>query len=143
MLYIASDHIGLKLKEAIIGYLAKKKFWLKDLGTYSQDRVDYPQFAIKLCREVSRSTRHRGILICGTGVGMSIMANRFRKIRGALCFNSYTAEMSRKHNNANVLCLGARVTTSKTALSILRIFLLTKFDGGRHIRRVKQLSGFK
>jgi ribose 5-phosphate isomerase B len=134
-IYIASDHAGFALKS----FLIKKIPTLIDLGTDSTDSVDYPDIANKLCEELT-DYADCGILICGSGVGISIAANRFKHIRAALCSNKEIAELSRKHNNANVLCLGSRFINEDDALSIITAFLATKFEGGRHDARVQKLS---
>lgn len=141
---IASDHAGYDLKSAIIKEF-KSKFDLIDLGPGSADiSVDYPDFAKKLAKEIINKKAAKetifGILICGSGVGISIAANRFPEIRAALCHNQKIAKLSRKHNDANVLCLGARITKKDSALKIVKAFLNTKFEGGRHIKRVKKLG---
>lgn len=135
---IACDHGGYDLKEAI-----KAKFsayqWL-DLGTDSSESVDYPDFAQKLCDSINDGKAKRGILICGTGIGISIAANRYKHIRAALCTDVTTARLTRAHNDANVLALGARITGIECAFDIAEIFLNTEFEGGRHARRIEKLS---
>lgn len=133
-IYIASDHAGFDLK----AFLIKKFPTLIDLGTDSAESVDYPDFAKKLGQEIQEGDF--GILICGSGVGISIAANRFKNIRAALCLNEKIAELARRHNDANVLCLGARLINEEKAIEIIEKFLATKFEGGRHIERVKKLS---
>jgi len=128
-IFIASDHAGFELKE----YL-KTQFNLLDLGTHNAESCDYPVFAEKLCNQMKASDK--GILICGTGIGMSIAANRFKNIRAALCFNEEMAILSRQHNNANVLVLGARIISPETARNCVEKFLTSDFEGGRHQRRV-------
>lgn len=135
---ISSDHAGFFLKEFLIDELVKLGFSLVDLGTNSpQKSVDYPDFAQKLSKKLKTE---KGILICGSGIGISIAANRFKHIRAALCHDVESAKLSRAHNDANVLCLGARVVTNKLALSIAKAFLKSEFEGERHERRVKKLS---
>jgi ribose 5-phosphate isomerase B len=128
-IFIASDHAGFELKEYLKSY-----FDLSDLGTYDNTSCDYPVFAKKLCNQIKESDK--GILICGTGIGMSITANRFKNIRAALCFNEEMAILSRQHNDANVLVLGARIISAETARRCVEKFLSTDFEGGRHQRRL-------
>ena len=137
---IGSDHGGFELKELIVGYLQDNSHEVIDCGCHSLKSVDYPDFAEKVCSEVRSGTCDGGILICGTGIGMSIAANRYRDIRAALCHEAFTARMSREHNNANVLCLGARVIGSEVALDIVRVWVTTEFAGGRHQKRLDKLS---
>ncbi|MFY9270281.1 MAG: ribose 5-phosphate isomerase B [Candidatus Manganitrophaceae bacterium] len=136
---VASDHAGVGLKEGILRFLLDKKVEAVDRGTNGGDSVDYPDFAIEVAESVSRGEIDRGILICGTGIGMSIAANKFPGVRAALCHDSLTAEASRKHNDSNILVLGARVLDEKTALTILQIWLTTEFEAGRHQRRLDKI----
>lgn len=140
MWYIASDHVGIYLKKDLISFLKKKGIQLHDLGTETDDRVDYPLFAKRLCLAVKRDSNNKGILVCGTGLGMSMMANRFKGIRAAVCTNEYMAEMAVRHNNANVLCLGARILTTPVAKSILKKFMESSFEGGRYFKRITLLD---
>ncbi len=137
---IASDHAGIKLKEEIKSFLKQKKHIVRDLGPYSEDSVDYPDFAKKTARLVSLKKIPKAILVCGSGIGMSIAANRFKGVRAAACESPYTAKMSRLHNDSNVLCIGARILSEKKALNVVNIWLSTGFEGGRHKRRVKKLG---
>lgn len=138
ILYIGSDHAGFELKQMMIERLAPG--WeIRDMGTNSPESTDYPLIAHALCAEVAK-TGCPGILICGTGTGMSIAANRHREIRAALCANELQAKLARQHNNANVLCLGARLTGSELAFAIIQAFLTSDFEGGRHQRRIDQLA---
>lgn len=137
---IGSDHGGYDLKELVVSYLKENDHEVVDCGCDSLDSVDYPDFAEKVCEKVSGGSCEAGILICGTGIGMSIAANRHRDIRAALCQESYSARMSREHNNANVLCLGGRVIGSEVALDIVHTWVNTDFAGGRHQRRLDKLS---
>ena len=139
-LAIASDHKGVELKEKIIEFLTDKKISFIDLGTNSTESVDYPEYSNKLTEIIIEERAQYGILICGTGVGMSIAANRSSSIRAALCFNSFMAQKSRQHNNANVLILGSQITDEKTSLEMIDVFLNTKFEGGRHIRRLSKIN---
>ncbi len=137
---IASDHAGFELKSYIKEYLLKKKLSVEDFGTDSEESVDYPDFAKKLCESILKNNFKRGILICGTGVGMSITANRFKGIRAALCQDLYTAEFSRLHNDSNVLCLPGRIVGKGLAEKIVDVWLKTEFEGGRHKRRIDKIE---
>jgi ribose 5-phosphate isomerase B len=135
---IASDHAGFDLKTSLIKELEKLGFEAIDLGCNNSEKsVDYPDFAEKLCKKLKKEF---GILICGSGIGISIAANRFKHVRAALCHNIKAAKLTRSHNDANVLCLGSRMISQKTALAITKNFLSTKFEGGRHDKRVAKLS---
>lgn len=137
---VACDHAGYELKSYLIKEL-KDQFNLMDYGTdNANNSVDYPDFANKLCHKLIAGEIEFGILICGSGVGISIAANRFKQVRAALCTNQKTAKLSRKHNDANVICLGARNIKKENALKCVKVFLATKFEGGRHKRRVEKLS---
>ncbi|MEL0241838.1 MAG: ribose 5-phosphate isomerase B [Pelagibacteraceae bacterium] len=135
---ISSDHAGFNLKEIIKKYLISKDFKVQDLGPYNNNSVDYPDYAKKLSKKIN--DKKFGILICGTGIGMSIMANRYKKIRASLVFNTKTAKLAREHNNANILVLGSRVTNKNNALKIVNVFFKTYFLKGRHLRRVKKFK---
>ena len=137
---VGSDHGGFEFKGMIIEFLREIGREVVDVGCFSTDSVDYPDFADKVCESVQNGTCERGILICGTGIGMSIAANRHRDIRAALCHEAYTARMSREHNNANVLCLGGRVLGPEIALDVVGTWVETEFAGGRHQRRLDKLS---
>ncbi len=137
---LGSDHGGFEMKEEISSLLAGLGHDVNDVGCFSKDSVDYPEIAQQVCSLVQNGTDQCGLLICGTGIGMSIAANRHRDIRAALCHEAYTARMSREHNNANVLCLGGRVLGIEVAFDIVRIWLTTSFAGGRHQRRLDMLS---
>ena len=136
MLAIASDHGGFALKQEIMAHLKDTGVEFEDLGTYSEESVDYPVYAAKLGKAVAAGEYERGILICGTGIGISIAANKIHGIRCALCSDCYSAEMSRRHNNANVLAMGGRTLGGELAKKITDTFLTTEFEGGRHQRRV-------
>jgi len=136
---IASDHAGFLMKEKVKIFLNKSKIKSLDLGTFSEKRVDYPDYAKKLALSVKKKSSF-GILICGSGIGVSIAANRFKKVRAAVCYNQISASLARKHNNANVLCLGARLISLKNVQKIVYTFISTKFESGRHINRVKKLD---
>lgn len=135
---IAADHGGYELKEALKRRLAALN--ITDLGTNSNESVDYPDYGAALARRVAAGEFDRGILICGSGIGISIAANKVKGIRAALCHNAYTAEMARRHNDANVIAMGGRVVDEPTAVQMTEIFLATEFEGGRHQRRVDKLS---
>ena len=138
-IFISSDHAGFKLKETIKSYLIEKKKDFEDLGPYNSARVDYPDFAHKVARKVRNNKNNIGILVCGSGMGMSIAANRHKNIRAAQCFNLKSAKLSRLHNDANIITLGSRLLTKKIALSCISAFLNTKFEGGRHSKRIKKI----
>ncbi len=137
---VGSDHGGLELKNIIVTFLNDIDVEVLDIGCNSPDSVDYPDFAGAVCAKIQAGQCERGILVCGTGIGMSIAANRNRDIRAALCHEAFTARMSREHNNANVLCLGGRVIGSEVALDIVRVWLETEFAGDRHQRRLDMFS---
>ncbi len=137
---IGSDHGGFSLKEVIVPFLKELGHEVIDVGCYDEQSVDYPGFADKVCENVASSDADLGILICGTGIGMSMAANKHKGIRAALCSEQYTACMSREHNNANVLCMGERVTGPGVAMEIVRTWLDTPFGGGRHLRRIELFS---
>ena len=138
-IFISSDHAGFKLKEAIKKYLLSKKLPFQDLGPNNNTRVDYPDFAHKVAKKVKISKNNVGILVCGSGMGMSIAANRHKNIRAAQCFNLKSTKLSRLHNDANIITLGSRLLTKKNALSCIGVFLNTKFEGGRHSSRIRKI----
>ena len=138
-IYISSDHAGYKLKEDIKSHLSKKKLSFQDMGPYNDDRVDYPDFAHKVAKKVKIDKNNVGILVCGSGMGMNIVANRHKNIRAAQCFNLKSTKLSRLHNDANIITLGSRLLSKKLALSCVSVFLNTKFDGGRHLKRIKKI----
>jgi len=137
---IASDHGGYLLKEHIKKYLEDNKYDIKDFGTHSLESVDYPDFAQEVAEAVAQGQYDRGILICGTGLGISIAANKVRGIRAAVVSESFSAKMSRLHNNANILALGGRVVGPDLATEIVDVWINTPFEGGRHERRVNKIS---
>jgi len=137
---IGSDHGGFHLKEMIRGLVTELGHEVHDLGCYSLESVDYPDIAKFVSEQVDSGAMDRGILICGTGIGMSMAANRYQHVRAALCHDHYTARMSREHNNANVLCMGERVIGIGVAEEIVRIWLEIEFSGGRHLGRIEQFS---
>jgi ribose 5-phosphate isomerase B len=140
VLAIASDHAGVEMKALVKGELEAMGFVVTDLGTHGTNSVDYPDFADALAAAIKSGKASKGVLICGTGIGISIAANRHRHIRAALCHDSASARLSRAHNNANVLALGARLIGPESARDCVRAFFTTAFDGDRHQRRVDKLS---
>ncbi len=137
---IASDHGGYKLKEEIKKYLADRDLEILDLGTNSEESVDYPQFGHACGEAVAGGQADRGIVCCGTGIGISIAANKVKGIRCSLCTDANMAKLTRQHNDSNILALGGRITDVKTALEITKVWLDTEFEGGRHQRRVDMLN---
>ena len=137
---IGADHGGFQLKEKVARMLEQLGHRVEDTGCHSSDSVDYPDFADPVVAKVAEGECDRGILICGTGIGMSLAANRNRKIRAANCHDEYTARMSREHNDANILCLGARVIGEGVAVDLVRVWLDTPFAGGRHQQRIAKYS---
>ena len=136
---LASDHAGFKLKEEIKKYLIKKREKILDLGTKNTNSVDYPYYAHLLSKKMKKDRNKFGILVCGSGTGMSMAANKHKNIRAALCYNNKSTKLSRSHNNANVMAIGSRLIKKNIALKCVSTFLKTNFDGGRHIRRVKKI----
>ena len=142
MIAIGSDHGGYGLKQAVIKHLESKDFEIKDFGTYSTDSCDYPDYAKAVAKAVLSGECEKGILICGTGIGVSITANRFPGIRAALCGDVFSAQATREHNDSNILCMGARVTGEGLALKIVDTYLETPFSNDeRHIRRISKIDG--
>ncbi len=139
VVFIGSDHGGYELKEQIKSFLEEIGVDIEDLGTYSLDSCDYPDIARKVALNVAKN-KEKGILICGSGIGMSIAANKVKGIRCALCHDAYTAEYSRRHNDANIIAFGGRTTGVEIAKQMVKIFLFTEFDGGRHQRRVEKIG---
>lgn len=137
---IGSDHSGFSLKNKIIEYLISKDLKVNDVGTYSEDPCDYPDFANLVCDDILDETSDRGILICGTGIGMSICANRHEGIRAALSTCEYMAMKSRQHNDSNILIMGSKIINFESSKTIIDIFLSEKFDGGRHSSRLSKIS---
>ena len=140
MIVIASDHAGVDLKARIVEFICQAGYDFRDLGPTEETSVDYPDFAHAVANAVAAGESERGILICGTGIGMSLAANRHPHVRAALCHDAFTAEMARRHNDANVLCIGARSTGPGVAEQMVGIFLETAFEGGRHQRRVEKIE---
>jgi ribose 5-phosphate isomerase B len=140
VIVIASDHAGVELKARLVAAARAAGHEITDLGPADTGSVDYPDFAHRVAAAVAAGEAERGVLICGTGIGMSMTANRHPGVRAALCHDAFTAEMARRHNDANVLCLGARVTGTGVAEQVLTVFLATGFEGGRHQRRVARID---
>ena len=138
-IFISSDHAGYKLKEEIKKHLKRKKLYFEDMGPNTNQKVDYPDYAHKVARKVKINKKNFGILVCGSGTGMNIAANKHKNIRAAQCFNLKSTKLSRLHNDANVITLGSRLITKKNALKFVSVFLNTKFDGGRHLKRVEKI----
>lgn len=137
---IGADHAGFELKEAIVEYLKANKIEYKDFGTYSKDSCDYPKIGREVATEVANKNFNRGILVCGSGIGMSIVANKVKGIRAALCWNTSTAKSSRTHNDSNILCLAERQVESPLILEMVDLWLKTDFEGGRHQTRVDMIE---
>ena len=138
-IFISSDHAGYMLKEQIKKKF-KKKYRFQDLGTdNSKKSVNYPDYAHNLCKTVSVNSKNMGILVCGSGMGMSMAANKHKKIRAAMCYSIKNTKLSRLHNNANIITLGSRLTKKNTAFKCIEVFINTKFEGGRHKKRVKKI----
>jgi len=140
MILIGADHGGFNLKEKIKNYLKSRNIPFEDVGTNSKDSVDYPDYAVIVAKGVLEGKAEKGILICGTGIGMSITANKFPGIRATLCHNDFTAKMSREHNDSNILALGERVLDEETAIEITKIWIDTPFGGDRHQRRLNKIT---
>ena len=140
MIAVGADHAGVFLKNDIVKLLEKEGYEVKDFGTYSDESCDYPIYAKAVADAVASGLCEKGILVCGTGIGMSMAANKVKGIRAAVCSEAKSAEMTRRHNDANILCLGARIIEEKTAEELVKIFLSTEFEGGKHIRRISMFS---
>jgi ribose 5-phosphate isomerase B len=140
---IGADHAGYELKQQIARYLLAQGHQVQDLGTHSPQSVDYPDYAVRVARAVVAGEAERGILICGTGIGMSIAANKVRGARAAVCTDCYMARMARQHNDARILCLGGRVLGIGSALDVVEVFLRTDFVGGRHAQRVDKIGALE
>lgn len=137
---IGSDHAAYPLKEMVKSFLVNAGYPVEDVGTYSRVSVDYPEFGMRLAAQISKGMYERGILLCGTGIGMSMVANRFRNVRAALCTDPFSARMSRQHNDANILVLGGRMIGETMALEIIDAWLNTRFEGGRHQKRLEMFN---
>lgn len=140
MIVLGCDHGGINLKTEIIKYLTENNIEFEDYGCYSTESVDYPEFAFKVANAVASKKAEKGILCCGTGIGISIAANKVKGIRAAVCTNEFMAEMTRRHNNANIICMGGRIITPEKSVELVKIFLNTEFEGGRHEKRVNMIS---
>ena len=138
-IFISSDHAGFNLKNYIFENLKKKKFKIENLGPFDDTSVDYPIYAKKLANKVSKNKKNFGILICGSGTGMAMAANKVKNIRAAVCYNMKNTKLSRLHNNANIITVGSRLISKNLAFKLVNIFLKTKFEGGRHLRRIKKI----
>jgi ribose 5-phosphate isomerase B len=138
-IFLSSDHAGYKLKEFIKLHLNKKKIKYMDLGPYNDLSVDYPDYAHKVAKKVKTNKNYVGILVCGSGMGMNIAANRHKNIRAAQCFNLKSTKLSRLHNDANIITLGSRLISKNNALKFISVFLSTKFEAGRHVKRLKKI----
>ena len=143
MIAIGSDHGGYELKEHVKKHLEEKGIEVKDFGTYSEESVDYPDCAKPVCEAVLNAEVERGILFCGTGIGISMAANKFDGIRAALCGDVFSAKMAKEHNNANIICLGGRVTGRELAFMIVDTFLDAEFQGGRHQNRIDKIHAIE
>ena len=137
---IGSDHAAYALKEKVKTYLLSQSVEVEDVGCYSEDSVDYPEFGMKVASRVSAGKFEKGILMCGTGLGMSMVANKYPHVRAALCDGLFSATMSRRHNNSNILVMGARVIGESLAMEIVKVWFETPFDGGRHQRRLEKFD---
>tara|TARA_B100000161_G_scaffold241604_1_gene194273 strand:- start:169 stop:621 length:453 start_codon:yes stop_codon:yes gene_type:complete len=136
---IASDHAGFNLKEDIKNFLIDKQVSIFDIGPFTDKSVDYPDYAKRVGNRIRLKKSDVGILVCGSGIGMAISANKIKSIRAALCYNLKSTRLSRQHNNANIIALGSRLTKKKLSFKLVEVFLKTKFEGGRHLRRVKKI----
>ena len=142
LIVIASDHGGFSLKVDIVSFLKELGYEVNDMGPKNQNSVDYPDYGIRIAQAVTQNTDSRGIVICGTGIGMSIVVNRFPGIRGTLCSDLYTAKLCREHNDSNILIMGGRVVGHGLAREIVKVWLSTPFDGGRHQKRLDKINQF-
>ena len=138
-IFISSDHAGFTLKNQIFENLKKKNLEIINLGPFSEKSVDYPIFAKKLAYKVSKNKTNMGILVCGSGTGMAMVANKVKNIRAAMCYNVKNTKLSRLHNNANIITVGSRLISKNLAFKLVNIFLKTNFEGGRHLRRIKKI----
>ena len=142
LIVIASDHGGFSLKVDIVSFLKELGYEVNDMGPKNQNSVDYPDYGIRIAQAVTQNTNSRGIVICGTGIGMSIVVNRFTGIRGTLCSDLYTAKLCREHNDSNILIMGGRVVGYGLAREIVKVWLTTPFEGGRHQKRLDKINQF-
>ncbi|WP_316631728.1 ribose 5-phosphate isomerase B [uncultured Ruminococcus sp.] len=140
MVAIGCDHGGLAIKNAVIDYMKKNGIEYKDYGCYTDESVDYPVYAYQVAQNVADGNADLGIICCGTGIGVSMAANKVKGIRAAVCTDEFCAEMTRRHNNANIMCMGGRVIDEEKAVKLASVFLNTPFDGGRHEKRVNMIT---
>lgn len=140
MIAIGCDHGGYTLKQAVMKYLEENGVEYKDFGTYTSESCDYPVFADKVCDAVTSGECEKGILVCGTGIGMSMAANKHKGIRAAVCTDAFSTEFTRRHNDANIMCMGERTLGPGLALKLVEIFLNTPFEGGKHLRRISMFN---
>ena len=143
MIAIGCDHGGFVYKQALMAYLKENNIEFKDFGTFTPDSIDYAPIAQKVCNSIVSGEFEKGILVCGTGIGMSMAANKVKGIRAAVCSDEFSCEFTRRHNDANVLCMGGRVVTEEQAIKLVSIFLNTEFEGGRHQRRIDQIAAIE
>ena len=143
MIALGADHGGVLIKDAIKRYLDSEKIAYKDFGTFDEESVDYAPIAAQVAHSIINGEAERGILCCGTGIGMSIAANKVKGIRASVCTNAFCAEMTRRHNNSNILCLGGRVIDEKQAVELAKIYIETEFEGGRHQRRIDEIAAIE
>ena len=143
MLIIGCDHGGLNIKLAVIEYLKSKNIPFEDVGTHTTDSIDYAPIAAKVAHGVADGTYEKGLLFCGTGIGMSMAANKVKGIRAAVCSDNFSAEFTRRHNDANILCLGGRVVSEEKAVELVDLFLNTPFEGGRHANRIALIAAIE
>ena len=143
MIALGCDHGGLNIKNAVIKYLEEKGIEYKDFGCFTEESVDYPEYAFKVAQSVTSGETELGILCCGTGIGISMAANKVKGIRAAVVSNEFCAEMTRRHNNANILCMGGRVSTEEEAVKYTDIFINTPFEGDRHNRRIDMITAIE
>ncbi len=143
MIALGADHGGVLIKDAIKKYLDSEKIAYKDFGTFDEESIDYAPIAAQVAHSIINGEAERGILCCGTGIGMSIAANKVKGIRASVCTNAFCAEMTRRHNNSNILCLGGRVIDEKQAVELAKIYIETEFEGGRHQRRIDEIAAIE
>ena len=143
MIALGADHGGVLIKDAIKRYLDSEKIAYKDFGTFDEESIDYAPIAAQVAHSIINGEAERGILCCGTGSGMSIAANKVKGIRASVCTNAFCAEMTRRHNNSNILCLGGRVIDEKQAVELAKIYIETEFEGGRHQRRIDEIAAIE
>jgi ribose 5-phosphate isomerase B len=143
MIALGADHGGVLLKEAIKKYLDSENITYHDFGTFNEEAIDYAPIAAQVAHSIVNGEAERGILCCGTGIGMSIAANKVKGIRASVCTDAFCTEMTRRHNNSNILCLGGRVIDEKQAVQLVKIYIETEFEGGRHQRRVDEIAAIE